>query len=113
MSLSESLLQLPAGGQVVLSDTTFQRIGGRLHEVNLPTPEFQKLTHSPNGQLKGKGDTPRNSLEGKPGVNVERQVRHSAGQDLPPGSRRSSMDITTKQEVILAQAIRQTALCSI
>lgn len=34
--LTDSLSMLPAGGQVLLSDSTFQRIGGRLHEVKLP-----------------------------------------------------------------------------
>ena len=115
MSLSESLLQLPAGGQVVLSDTTFQRIGGRLHEVKLPALEFQKLSQSPDGLLKEKGDRPRDSLEGKPGSKVEGQVRLE-GQDVGQGpttadSRRSSMETTAKQAVIQAPAIIYTALC--
>lgn len=37
VELTDSLAMLPAGGQVLLSDSTFQRIGGRLHEVKLPT----------------------------------------------------------------------------
>ena len=37
VELTDSLSMLPAGGQVLLSDSTFQRIGGRLHEVKLPT----------------------------------------------------------------------------
>lgn len=36
VELTDSLATLPAGGQVLLSDSTFQRIGGRLHEVKLP-----------------------------------------------------------------------------
>lgn len=115
MSLSESLLQLPAGGQVVLSDTTFQRIGGRLHEVKLPSLEFQKLIHSLEWQPKGKGDRPIDSLEGKPGVKVEGQVRpqgQSAGQDSTPSSRRSTSDTVAKQAVMLAPAIVYTNLCS-
>lgn len=109
MTLSESLLQLPAGGQVVLSDTTFQRIGGRLHEVKLPSLDFQKLSHT-DGQPKGKGDRQRDSLDGKPGLKVEGQGRpegQPAGQSPPASSRRSSMDTTGKQAVMQAFAVIQ------
>ena len=37
VELTDSFAMLPAGGQVLLSDSTFQRIGGRLHEVKLPS----------------------------------------------------------------------------
>ena len=41
MELTESLSHLPAGGQVLLSDTTCQRTAGRLHEIQLPAFTFQ------------------------------------------------------------------------
>ncbi|DBA88295.1 TPA: hypothetical protein ACH3X1_016535 [Trebouxia sp. C0004] len=41
IELSESLSHLPAGGQVLLSDTTSQRTAGRLHEIHLPAFTFQ------------------------------------------------------------------------
>lgn len=41
MELTESLSHLPAGGQVLLSDTTCQRTAGRLHEILLPAFTFQ------------------------------------------------------------------------
>lgn len=34
ISLTEALVGFPAGGQVLLSDATYQRIYGRLHTVN-------------------------------------------------------------------------------
>ena len=41
IELTESLSRLPAGGQVLLSDTTSQRTAGRLHEIHLPAFTFQ------------------------------------------------------------------------
>ena len=41
IELTESLSHLPAGGQVLLSDTTSQRTAGRLHEIHLPAFTFQ------------------------------------------------------------------------
>ena len=35
ISLTEALVGFPAGGQVLLSDGTYQRIYGRLHTINL------------------------------------------------------------------------------
>lgn len=90
MELSESLLQLPAGGQVVLSDTTFQRIGGRLHEVKLPSLEMQKSS--------------RHSLEGKSRQKLEGQVRlegQRPGQSSAGNSRRSSMDTMSAKLVVM------------
>ncbi len=60
VELTNSLLQLPAGGQVLLSDTTFQRIGGRLHEIKLPDFHFQKPAEGPRNSI----DRPRNSIDG-------------------------------------------------
>lgn len=40
VELTEALTHLPAGGQVVLSDTTYQRAKGRLLEVQLPAFTF-------------------------------------------------------------------------
>lgn len=93
MELSESLLQLPAGGQVLLSDLTFQRIGGRLHEVKLPSLEAPKPRDVLDGQPKGKGDRRPDSLEGKPLQKLEGQ---RPGQSSAASSRRSSMDITSQ-----------------
>ena len=90
MDLSESLLQLPAGGQVVLSDTTFQRIGGRLHEVKLPSLEVQKPS--------------RLSLDGKSKRKLEGQVKPDGQrpeQSSPANSRRSSMDTTNAKLVVM------------
>ena len=41
MELTESLSHLPSGGQVLLSDTTSQRVAGRLHDIRLPAFAFQ------------------------------------------------------------------------
>jgi len=41
IELTESLSHLPAGGQVLLSDTTSQRTAGRLHKIHLPAFTFQ------------------------------------------------------------------------
>ena len=35
ISLTEALVGFPAGGQVLLSDSTYQRIYGRLHTLHL------------------------------------------------------------------------------
>ena len=113
MELSASLLQLPAGGQVLLSDTTFQRIGGRLHEVKLPALQLQRPRTSVDGprgagggfrasegQLKPKADWPRPSLEGRNGQASAGQSRASLQgwpeQSSEPCSRRSSVDSKVK-----------------
>ena len=92
MELSESLLQLPAGGQVLLSDLTFQRIGGRLHEVKLPSLEVPKPRDTLDGQLKGKVDRRPDSGDGKPLQKLEGQ---RPGHSSAASSRRSSMDTTS------------------
>ena len=100
MELSRSLLQLPAGGQVLLSDTTFQRIGGRLHEVKLPALQLPRARNSvdgPRGSLEGRS---RHTFEGQLRQKVEGQSRQNLdgglGQSSPGSSRRSSMDSTVK-----------------
>ena len=101
MELSESLLQLPAGGQVVLSDTTFQHIGGRLHEIKLPSLEVQKpRRHSLDGPHRGKGDRQRDSLDGRSRQKLEGQVRLE-GQSSAANSRRSSSDKTNTKLVMM------------
>jgi len=77
VELTNSLLQLPAGGQVLLSDTTFQRIGGRLHEIKLPDFHFQKPAEGPRNSIdrpRNSIDGPRNSIEG-PRYSIEGQSR--------------------------------------
>ena len=100
MELSRSLLRLPAGGQVLLSDTTFQRIGGRLHEVKLPDLQLPRARNSvdgPRGSLEGRS---RHTFEGQLRQKVEGQSRQNLeggpGQSSPAGSRRSSTDSTVK-----------------
>ena len=115
MDVTNSLLQLPAGGQVLLSDTTFQRIGGRLHEIKLPVFHFQKPAEGPRNSIDG----PRNSiegqsrkelegqiklkLEGQSKRNVDGQTRGMEGQGSEagskPSSRRSSIDSTSRLAV--------------
>lgn len=41
MELTEALSHLPAGGQVLLSDTTSRLTAGRLHRIHLPAFTFQ------------------------------------------------------------------------
>ena len=41
VELTESLSHLPAGSQVLISDTTFQRVAGLLHQIKLPAFTFQ------------------------------------------------------------------------
>ena len=100
MELSESLLELPAGGQVILSDTTFQRIGGRLHEVKLPSLEVPKPdSYSLDGQPRGKGNRQRDSLDGMSRQKLDGQVRpegQRSEQSSAANSRRSSMDTIAK-----------------
>lgn len=54
VELTDSLSMLPAGGQVLLSDSTFQRIGGRLHEVKLPTLSLPIKGVSGANQISGR-----------------------------------------------------------
>ena len=97
MELSESLLELPAGGQVILSDTTFQRIGGRLHEVKLPSLEVPKPgSYSLDGQPRGKGNRQRNSLNGRSRQQQVRPEGQRSEQSSAANSRRSSMDTIAK-----------------
>jgi len=115
VDLTNSLLQLPAGGQVLLSDTTFQRIGGRLHEVKLPVFHFQKPAEGPRNSIDG----PRNSVEGQSRKdlegqiklkfegqskrNLDGQIKRTEGQGSEagsnPSSRRSSIDSTSRLAV--------------
>ena len=117
MEFSASLLQLPAGGQVVLSDTTFQRIGGRLHEVKLPAFELQRPSLGLDGQPRGRGDGQRNSLDGKPRQKLEGQVRpegQQTGQTSPASSssRRNSLD-TSAELVVIYCTCSHSVLCSL
>ena len=41
VSVTEALIGFPAGGQILLSDATYQRVYGRLHAVN-----FKDTVHS-------------------------------------------------------------------
>ena len=80
IDFTDSLLQLPAGGQTLLSDTTFQHIGGRLHEVKLPS-QFQLPSDGQSLKLEG-------------------HLRAPEGQSLPV-SRRTSLEATAKPLVYL------------
>jgi len=122
VELTNSLLQLPAGGQVLLSDTTFQRIGGRLHEVKLPVFHFQKPAEGPRNSIdrpRNIIDGPRNSIEGQSRNDLEGQIKlkfeGQSKRDLDgqtkgiegqgseagsnPSSRRSSIDSTSRLAV--------------
>lgn len=59
VDLTESLSHLPAGGQVVLSDTTFSHTVGRLQHIHLPAFTFQTARNSLEGPKSRKG-----SMEG-------------------------------------------------
>ena len=83
MDLTDALLKLPAGGQVLLSDTTFQRIGGRLHEVKLPALQLPR----PEGL-----DRPRFSIEkDRNSVDKDRSIVEKEGSGRT-GSRRPSVE---------------------
>ena len=43
VSLTEALVGFPAGGQVLLSGATYQRLYGRLHNVNLKSSSLRGL----------------------------------------------------------------------
>lgn len=43
VSLTEALVGFPAGGQVLLSGATYQRVYGRLHNVNLKGSSLRGL----------------------------------------------------------------------
>lgn len=108
VELTNSLLQLPAGGQVLLSDTTFQRIGGRLHEVKLPAFHFQKAAEGPRNSIEGQ---PRKDLGGQIELNFEVQSkrnldgqtkgteRQGSEPGSNPSSRRSSIDSMSRLAV--------------
>ncbi|DBA88293.1 TPA: hypothetical protein ACH3X1_016534 [Trebouxia sp. C0004] len=127
VELTRSLLQLPAGGQVLLSDTTFQRIGGRLHEVKLPLFHFQKPAEGPRNSIEGPRTSikgPRKSIEGQSRKdlggqiklnfegqskrNLDGQTQGMEGQgseaDSNPSSRRSSIDSTSRLAGVSATA---------
>ena len=59
VDLTESLSHLPAGGQVVLSDTTFSQTAGCLHRIRLPAFTFQTARNSLEGPKSRRG-----SMEG-------------------------------------------------
>ena len=69
VELTDALLRLPAGGQVLLSDTTFQRIGGRLHEVKLPSLQLPRTGEALERR--------KNSIEGQRVV-IDGQSRHQS-----------------------------------
>ncbi|KAL3142345.1 hypothetical protein ABBQ38_002682 [Trebouxia sp. C0009 RCD-2024] len=72
VDLTEALSHLPAGGQVVLSDTTFSLTAGRLQHIHLPAFTFQ---------------TARNSLEGpKPRQGSMEGLRSMYTKQLVVGS---------------------------
>lgn len=108
MDVTNSLLQLPAGGQVLLSDTTFQRIGGRLHEIKLPVFHFQKPAEGPRNSIEGQSRKELEGqiklrLEGQSKRNVDGQTKGMEGQGSEagsnPSSRRSSIDSTSRLAV--------------
>jgi len=127
VELTNSLLQLPAGGQVLLSDTTFQRIGGRLHEIKLPDFHFQKPAEGPRNSIdrprnsidgpRNSIEGPRNSIEGQSKRDLDGQTKGKEGQitgmegqtkgvegqgseaGSNPSSRRSSIDSTSRLAV--------------
>ena len=109
MELTNSLLQLPAGGQVLLSDTTFQRIGGRLHEIKLPDFHFQKPAEGPRISIdrprnsidgpRNSIDGPRNSIEGPRNSSIEGQSRKDLEGQIKlkfEGQSRRSLDGQSK-----------------
>lgn len=70
MDLTESLSHLPAGGQVLLSDTTSQHTAGRLHDVHLPAFTFQCARSSLDRSKS------RISMEGLRGIYTKELVSH-------------------------------------
>lgn len=67
MELTEALSHLPAGGQVLLSDTTSRHTAGRLHHIHLPAFTFQCSRSSLEGAS-------RASLEGLRSVYTKQLV---------------------------------------
>ncbi len=112
MELTDSLLHLPAGGQVLLSDNTFQRIGGRLHEVKLPAFQLQRPIEVTRSSIDGQS---RRSLEGQSRQRLKGQSRQSLdgqsgeGQSIEASSRRSSLESSVKFAVChQTQAVTHT-----
>ena len=89
VELTELLLRLPAGGQILLSDTTFQRIGGRLHEVKLPAFQLQRPSEGPRNSMEGQS---RRNLEGQSRLRLYGQSKAPEGQRSAAGSRQNSSD---------------------
>lgn len=92
VELTNSLLQLPAGGQVLLSDTTFQRIGGRLHEVKLPTLQGQRPPEGLRSNVEGQS---RKDLNGQSRKDLDGQSRNGLGGQSrlkPGGASTQSLD---------------------
>ena len=46
VSLAEALVDFPAGGQVLLSGSTYQRVYGRLHTLKFDDRESKQTTRS-------------------------------------------------------------------
>ena len=51
VSLTEALVGFPAGGQVLLSGSTYQRVYGRLHNVNFDNQLPGQASHEGQHQL--------------------------------------------------------------
>ena len=51
VSLTEALVGFPAGGQVLLSGSTYQRVYGRLHNVNFDNHLPGQASHEGQHQL--------------------------------------------------------------
>ena len=47
VSLTEALVGFPAGGQVLMSGSTYQRVYGNLHAVQIDDRLLDKLTTKP------------------------------------------------------------------
>ena len=47
VTLTEALVGFPAGGQVLMSGSTYQRVYGNLHAVQFDDRLFNKLTSKP------------------------------------------------------------------
>lgn len=72
MELTEALSHLPAGGQVLLSDTTSRHTAGRMHKIHLPAFTFQCFRSSLE-EIK----STRTSLEGLRSVYAKQLVLHN------------------------------------
>ena len=71
MELTEALSHLPAGGQVLLSDTSSRHTAGRLHYIHLPAFTF----HCARSSLE-ETKSIRTSMEGLRSVYTKQLVSH-------------------------------------